>query len=136
MRTTQLKSNSDKVFYTDTQIDYTKNLLRVNYLTLPLMLQYNSRKNPRKSFHFAAGPILGYRIFAIKLKQVYEKDEKEVNDTYKKSFNINDFQYGLTARFGYGKIKVFTTYNASTLFRTGKTLAIHPFSIGFTVVPF
>jgi len=136
IRTTQLKSNSDKVFYTDTQIDYTKNLLRVNYLTLPLMLQYKSRKNPRKSFHFAAGPILGYRIFDIKLKQVYEKDEKEVNDTYKKSFNINDFQYGLTARFGYGKIKVFTTYNASTLFRTGKTLSIHPFSVGFTVVPF
>jgi hypothetical protein len=136
VRTTQLKSTSDKVFYTDTQIDYTKNLLRVNYLTLPLMLEYNSRKNPHKSFHFAAGPILGYRIFAIKLKQEYEKEEKEVKDVYKKSFNINDFQYGVTARFGYGNINVFTTYNASTLFRSGKTLAVHPFSIGLTVVPF
>lgn len=136
VRSTQLQSTSSSVSFVDTQLDYSKNLLRVNYLTLPLLLQYNSRKNPAKSFHFAVGPILGYRIFAIKLKQTYETADNEIRNTIKKSYNINDFQYGLTTRLGYGKMNLFATYHLSTLFRSGKTIDVHPFSIGLTVVPF
>jgi hypothetical protein len=111
-------------------------MLKVNYLTVPLLLEFNTNSNPNKSIHFALGPILGYRIGKIKLKQKYEATNNEVENTIKKNYNINDFQYGLALRAGYSKVNVFATYNFSTMFKFGKTLAVNPFTVGVSLIPF
>jgi len=136
IRSAQLQSNTDSVFAIDTKIDYTKNLLRMTYLTLPLMLEFNTSSNPAKSFHMAVGALLGYKLGKAKLVQKYEIANVSIQNLFKQSFNVNDFQYGLTARIGYGKVNVFANYNLSTAFKGNKTLAVQPFSLGFTLIPF
>jgi|GEM_PF-209075 len=133
---TQLNSNTDSVFAVATKIDYSKNLLRTTFLTLPLLLEFNTNSNPNKSFHIAVGALLGYKLGKAKLKQRYEINNSQIAIQMKNSFNINDFQYGLTGRIGYGKINLFATYHLSTLFKQNKTLAVNPFSIGLTIIPF
>jgi len=135
-RSTQLQSNTDSLYAVDTKIDYKKNLLRMTYLTLPILLEFNTNSNPNKSFHIAFGPLLAYRLGRPKLVQKFETLNGDANLTLKNSFNVNDFQYGLTARIGYGKVNLFATYDFSNQFKNNKTLAVQPFHVGFTLIPF
>ena len=100
------------------------------------MLEFNTNSIPSKSFHIAVGAFLGYKLGKAKLVQKYEIANVSIQNLFKQSFNVNDFQYGLTARIGYGKVNVFANYNLSTAFKANKTLAVQPFSLGFTLIPF
>jgi len=46
----------------DTVRDYRKNTLNANYVTLPVVLQFNTKRNLEKPLHLAVGAIAGYRI--------------------------------------------------------------------------
>ena len=46
----------------DTIRDYRKNTLNVNYVTVPFVLQFNTKSNLDKAFHIAVGAIAGYRL--------------------------------------------------------------------------
>ncbi|MBK9402134.1 MAG: outer membrane beta-barrel protein [Bacteroidetes bacterium] len=60
------------------QINYEKNKLSVNYITLPLLLQFNTKQQFKKSFHIATGLLLSYK-FNSHLKLVYNDDGDREN---------------------------------------------------------
>lgn len=111
-----------------------KNMLKASYLTLPLMIQFNTSKIHKKSFHFAVGGQVALKL-GSRSKQVYEVSDDKKRDIYKSSYNLNPFQYGLTARVGYGKFNVFANYNLSEMFKSGKGPELYPFQIGLTLIP-
>ena len=45
-------------------VDYKKNKLNVTYIKIPLMLEFNTNKNPNKNFHIGVGGEFAYRILA------------------------------------------------------------------------
>jgi hypothetical protein len=125
---------NDSIQIIPSGVAFSKNMLKASYLTLPLLLQFNTSKTHGKSFHFAVGGQVAVKL-GSRSKQVYDVDGDKKRDIYKSDYNLNPFQYGLTARVGYGKVNVFANYNLSEVFKSGKGPVLYPFQIGVTLVP-
>lgn len=124
----------DSIVAFDGGISYSKNMLKSSFLTVPLLLQFNTSKNHNKSFHIAVGGQVAIKL-GSRSKQVYDVNGDKKRDIYKSDYNLNPFQYGLTARVGYGKVNVFANYNLSEVFKSGKGPELYPFQIGVTLIP-
>lgn len=136
--------NSDKTILTDTnrvvggynydddgnQIKFEKNKLAVNYVTVPLLLQFNSRETFKQSFHVGIGLLLSYK-FNSHLKLVYES-EQDGREKFKRhdEFNIRPFRYDATLRIGYEYYTFYASYSLSELFKENRGPSLHPFQAG------
>lgn len=117
----------------DTVNSYKKNKLRATYITVPLLLEFNTNKNNDKGFYLATGIVGGYRI-ASTYKQVYEVDGNKRKDKEKGGYNLNPFKLDLTARLGYGAFGAFVTYSLLPVFESGATVnAAYPLAAGLTL---
>lgn len=111
--------------------DFSKNKLKMTYVNVPLMLEFNTNNNnPNRSFHIAAGGVVGYNIFQNRLKQEYTVDGDTQERKVKDDFNINPFRYGLTARVGYDDLSLFVNYSLSEVFRTDRGPKLNHYSVG------
>lgn len=132
----RLTADSAKIYgYTDTLIKFDKTKLGLTYLNLPILFQINTNSNPKDAFHFSFGVIISYNIRA-KTKLVYNVNDKTNRDKVVGDYHVNPLRYGLTARVGYGKFKVFANYNLSSLFVKDEGPDLYPFTVGITVISF
>jgi len=115
----------------DNTRDWRKSKLVVNYLTLPLMLEYQTNRFSRSnSFHISAGVLLGWR-YSTHTKMLYFENGRQKPKQFD-SFNINPFRYDATVRVGWGVINLYATYSMNTLFKDGGGPELYPFAIGIT----
>ncbi|MCU0432840.1 MAG: PorT family protein [Bacteroidia bacterium] len=111
--------------------DYSKNKLKMFYINVPVMLEFNTNtNNQHRSFHVAAGGLFSYNVFENRLKQEYELDGQTQERKIKDDFNINPFRYGLTARIGYGEYTLFANYMLSEVFRGNAGPSLNQYTIG------
>ncbi len=114
--------------------NYTKSKLVVNYLNVPLMLEYQTNRFSKKnSFHISAGVQAGLRI-GSHTKNVYQENgnKKKVKD--RDDFYLNPIKYDLSARIGWGKINLYADYSLNTLFKNNRGPELYPFTLGITLV--
>lgn len=112
-----------------------KHFLSSSYLTIPWLLEFNTHRNPGKSFHIAGGLIGGYRLGSKSVRVVEFTDEKRrlvVRDDY----NLAPFNLSTTVRFGLGNLNFFVTYTLTELFNKGKGPELFPVSAGVTLIGF
>ncbi len=114
------------------QITYDKNKLAVNYITLPLLLQFNSRQEFKKSFHIATGILVSYK-YNSHLKLVYNEDGNREKVKRHDEFNIAPFRYDATFRIGYEHYTLYASYSLNGLFKDGRGPTLHPFQAGINV---
>ena len=115
----------------DSTIDYKKNELNVTYLKVPLMLEFNTSKNPKKNFHIGLGAEIAYRIHSV-TKQKYDADDKHYKIKQKDDFNLEPFRYSAVARIGFNNVTVFANYGLNRLFKKDKGPQVYPFTVGVT----
>ncbi len=128
-----IQSTADSVFaVTDTVNIYSKNKLKASYLTVPLMLEFNTSANEDKSFYLAAGVVGGVRLTS-KTKRQGEFEGKEFKEKVKGSYNLNAFKLDAAARLGYGNWGVFANYSLLPLFDQGKTVDLYPLTFGLSL---
>ncbi len=130
----KVKLNADSAF-TWGNVDstgtfsYKKNRLTSYYVTVPLLLEVNTNKNPRKSFHLAVG-VIGKYLLGARTKQIVEKN----GDTYKQirndGYNLNPFQLNAYASVGYGSVTLFAQYGINEMFQHSKGPDLSAFSAG------
>ena len=118
--------------FNDTTISYKKNKLNVSYLKIPLMLEFNTSKNPEKNFHIAVGGEFAYRIHSV-TKQKYDANDKHYKIKQKDDFNLEPFRYSAVARIGYNNVTVFADYGLNRLFQKEKAPQVYPFTLGVTI---
>jgi hypothetical protein len=107
-------------------IEFSKNKLFASYLTIPLMLNFNSNPyHPNRSFEISMGVTGGY-LMKSRTKQISAERGKvrKVDD-----FNLNKWRFGLAAEIGYGPVKIYSNFALTPLHDYG--LEQYPFSIGF-----
>lgn len=114
-------------------VKFDKSKLTVSYLTLPLLLEFNTSKYERKSFHVSIGGIIGYRL-GSHTKQVYRADGKKERVKDYDQFSINPWRVDATARMGWRNLNLFATYDIITLFRADKGPELNPFTVGISLV--
>lgn len=123
------------VFVPDTLRNFTKNKLRVAYLHIPLMLEFNTSIDPEKSFHIAAGIIGGWKIGSM-TKQKFDQDDSAVKLAVRDDFNLTPFTLDLSARIGYKNFTLFATYGITPLFQNNRGAEIYPVTLGLSFIPF
>jgi hypothetical protein len=129
---TRLGATADSTFgFADSSLvsGFNKNQLRVNYFNVPLLLQFNTSKNPKKNFHIAVGAIGGVRI-GSNVRYKYDVFGGEAKDKVKGRYNLNPFHASLTARIGYRNFGLFANYDMLPLFETSKSRVAKPISFG------
>jgi len=128
-----IQSNADTVFAVmDTVNTYTKNKLKASYLTVPLMLEFNTNADEDRSFYLAAGVVGGVRLTS-KLKRNGEFQGTEFEERIKGNYNLNSFKLDAAARLGYGNWGVFANYSLLPLFDQGKTVEVYPLTFGLSL---
>ncbi len=120
---------------TDPDRSYQKSKLVVNYLNLPLLLEYQTNnKNKINSFHLTAGMTAGLRI-GSHTKVVYTSG-KDNKDKERDDFYLNPFKWDATARVGWGVLNLTANYSLAALFKDNKGPELYPFSLGITLTDF
>jgi len=114
-------------------IDFKKNALKANYITVPLLLELNTHAKHKKSFHLAGGIVGGYN-YSTFLKQEFELDGVTHKLKSHDDFSVNPFKASATVRLGYGNFTLYANYGLTELFKKGPVL--YPFSIGVRLIGF
>jgi hypothetical protein len=106
-------------------VEFSKNKLFAEYVTVPLMLNFNSNPARRgRAFQASFGVSGGY-LLKSRTKQVSEERGK-VRKT--DDFNLNKWRFGLASELGYGPVKLYANFALTALHDYG--LQQYPFSIG------
>lgn len=127
-----LQTDADTLFaVTDSIIDYSKNKLKASYLTVPLLLEFNSSNDPDKAFYLAAGVVGGVRL-GSKVKRIGEIDGREFKEKVKGTYGLNSFKLDAAVRMGYADWGVFANYSLLPLFDTNKTVEVYPLTFGLS----
>ncbi len=114
---------------------YKKNRLTSYYVTVPLLLDFNTSSNPKKAFHISVG-VVGKYLLGARTKQIVVKN----GDTYKQirndGYNLNPFQFNAYASVGYGNVTLFAQYGLNEMFQHNKGPELYPFSVGVRLANF
>lgn len=129
---TRLFNDSDMISGIIDTVKYSNSKLRLTYLNLPVLLNFNTGSGSN-DFHFTAGIVFGYNIGSM-TKVIYEVDGKRNKDKQRGDYNASIFRYGLTARVGFGNFRLFCNYQLTPLFQKDKGPELYPFSAGFSLV--
>ena len=121
----------------DTAFSYKKNKLVTTYLTIPLLLQFDTDPlgKHNRTIHLSAGLVGSMRI-GSHTKQVYEKGNTFSRPKTRDDFNLNPFGCSAMLRAGYGNIDIYASYSLTTLFRNNQGPQLYPFTIGITLAKF
>ncbi|PSL49115.1 outer membrane protein with beta-barrel domain [Chitinophaga niastensis] len=106
-------------------VEFSKNKLFAEYISIPVMLNFNSNPaHPNRAFQASFGVSGGY-LLKSRTKQVSQERGK-VRKT--DDFNLNKWRFGLTSELGYGPVKLYANFALTPLHDYG--LQQYPFSIG------
>lgn len=115
------------------QRNFEKSKLAVTTLNIPVGFTLKFRdKDHDELFRIGAGGFAGYRIGAhTKLK--YEQGGRTHKDKDRGSYNLEDFQYGLTGNLGVKGFDLFVKYNMNDLFKADRGPKAQTVSFGITL---
>jgi TonB family protein len=124
---------SDTIFaVVNTSQNYRANTLNVQYITIPLLFEFATKKEQKKSFYLSAGVIGGVRVFSNTRQTGKFGNGDRFDLNVRSKYNLAPFTLEATVRAGFGPVGLFATYNLNTLFKEGKTVAVYPFRTGIT----
>jgi hypothetical protein len=122
--------NSDSTFGTiNLSNDFSTNRLQLFYLQVPLLLEFNTSKNPDKNWHLSFGVTGAFKMGASYLKK-WKNDGEKYKDKMRSSFNMHPFQAYGTAIIGYGNYSLLFHYGLTSLFEKDKGPNFAPVSAG------
>ena len=112
--------------YKDPIIQYSKNKLATDYVTVPLMLNFNfTPKNEyNKSFGFSAG-VSGSYLYSSRQKYISDETGKEKT---KGNLGIRDFKLAYIGELQLGPVKIYGSYATQSMFEKG--LDQTPYAVG------
>jgi hypothetical protein len=108
---------------TDT-ISFNKNKLAADYLTVPVMLNFNFTPKRHRGYGFSAGVSAGY-LYASRQKLVSDARGKE---KIKNDFNLNPWKFSAVGELNLGIVHFYGSYALNNLYRN--ILDITPYNVG------
>jgi hypothetical protein len=103
-----------------------KNKLAADYLTVPMMLNFNLTPKRSKGFGFSAGVSAGM-LYSARQKT---KNDGDVDKT-KSDFNLERFKLSYVGELLLGPVKLYGTYAFKNMWEKG--LDMTPYTVGFRI---
>jgi hypothetical protein len=120
-----IRYNTDpKVNITVDNITYSKNKLAADYITMPVMLNFNLAPKRKKSYGFSAGVSAGY-LYAARQKFKSDANGKE---KVKNDFNLEPWKLSAVGELNLGVINLYGSYALNDLHKNG--LQQTPYNFG------
>lgn len=116
--------NTNEPFIFRDSIQFSKNKLALDYVTVPLMLNFATHSNPRKGLSFSVGVSAGY-LYSQRNKQVSDERGKLKN---RGNYDMEKFKFSYVAEAGIGGIRLYGSYSPKSMYE--HTLNIRPYNIG------
>ena len=105
-------------------IDFSKNKLAADYVTLPMMLNFNFTPDRKKGFGLSAGASVGY-LYNSRQKTIGGSEgKKKVHD----DFGLEKWKVSYIGELQLGPIKLYGSYATKSMFKTG--LDFTPYNVG------
>ena len=114
---------------------YKKNRLKSTFVNVPVLLEFNTNKDPKKAFHIAFGVIGGYKL-GSRTRQIGTQNGQEIRIIKKDDYNLNPFRVNAHASIGYHNFTLYADYALTPLFENGKGPELSPFTIGVKLISF
>jgi len=114
---------------------YKKNRLTSYYVTVPLLLDFNTNANPHKAFHISVG-VIGKYLLGARTKQIVVKNGDTNKQIRNDGYNLNPFQFNAYASVGYGNVTLYAQYGLNEMFQHNKGPEMYPFSVGVRLANF
>ena len=112
--------------------EYKQNYLMAHYFSVPLLLEFASKRRGSKNFYLSAGVVSSIRIGSrTTRKGTYDNGDKFKNVTRSK-YNLNPIALDATVRMGYNNWGLFATYGLTSLFKENKTVGVYPLRFGLS----
>lgn len=129
--TYEIKYNEDEIYGDSSAAgrNYSKNVLKATYLTMPLLMEVHIGKKRSNMFTLAFGVIGGYKL-GSRLKQEYEFEGRDYEFKTKGHYHFNPFQAYGTVRIGYGDVSLFANYGLTRIFEEGRGPQLYPIQFG------
>lgn len=125
-----LVPNQPNVTMFQDTVQFKKNKLNMWYGQIPLMLSFQTKPSePGKSFHVSLGGFAGLFLGASTKQKSDERGKVILKDDY----NLAPLRYGVTARIGYGKLELYSTYTLSNFFRDGQGPTFNNINFGIAL---
>jgi hypothetical protein len=99
----------------DTIRDYRKNTLNANYVTLPVVLQFNTKRNLEKSFHIAVGVLAGYRI-SSNMTYKWSEEGRRQRERLRNDYALEPYRLSAIAQVGIGNAMIWAQYDLTMKF--------------------
>lgn len=133
---TQLSFNEDSTWaFTRSDYNFKRNRLNVTYLTLPMMLEFNTSLDEDKSFHIAFGVLGGFKLFS-KTKQKYDFEGDNYKVNVRGHYNVNPWKADAVARIGYKSLTLFANYPLTQFFEKNTGPEMYTFQVGLRLIDF
>ncbi|MFN5621550.1 MAG: hypothetical protein ACK478_09635 [Flavobacteriales bacterium] len=104
----------------DTVRDYRKNTLNANYVTLPVVLQFNTKRNLEKPLHIAVGAIAGYRI-GSNMTYKWSEDGRRQRERLRNDYALEPYRLSAIAQIGIGNATIWAQYDLTMKFTATDT---------------
>jgi len=114
---------------------YKKNRFKTTFVNVPVLLEFNTNKNPKKAFHIAVGAVAGYRL-GSRTRQIVELNGNNIKFVKKDDYNLSPFRVNAHASIGYHNFTLYADYALNPLFENGKGPELYPFTIGVKIISF
>ena len=110
----------------------TKNKLRAIYFGIPLMIEFNTSKNPDNNFHISAG-VVGKILIGEMYKIKYSREGNNYKDKFKQNLYFNTLQADAMLRVGYRNFTLFGTAGLLPLFDEDNAPELYSFAAGIFI---
>ena len=108
-----------------TDRDYKKNKLAADYLTVPMMLNFNFTPKRDKAFGFSAGISAGYLYSARNKTKTSDEGKEKAKD----DFELQRWKLSYVAELSLGPVRFYGSYALKNMYERG--LNMKPYTFGF-----
>lgn len=105
-------------------VDFSKNKLAADYITIPFMININLNRNSREGFGFSFGFSAGY-LYSSRNKQISEERGKQKT---RGDFDLDPWRFAYIGELGLGPVRVYGSYSINSLYQKG--VKQYPYAIG------
>jgi hypothetical protein len=109
---------------------YSKNKLAADYLTVPMMVNFNFTPKRKNGFGFSAGVSLGY-LYSARNKTITSDEKKQ---KAKDDFSLEKWKFSYIAELSLGPVRLYGSYAFKNMYERG--LDITPYNFGFRLSRF